>query len=180
MISSDARPRRLNLTVLGVGLLIVLPMVWMFVRSFDFDPAYVESPLIGQPAPDFTLVDLDGNLYTLSELRGQPVVLNFWASYCPPCITEHPYFSAAAEHYRGRVHFFGVVYQDSEDNIRGFLRELGSWGPSLLDPSGKVAIAYGIYGPPETFFIDSYGIVQRKVISAVPPQILESTLDSML
>lgn len=174
-----ARPR-LNRWVLGLGLLIIVPLVLLFAKSFSFDPEFVESPLLGKPAPDFTLVDLEGNAVTLSSFRGTPVVLNFWASYCPPCVTEHPTFTAAANHYQGKVQFLGVIYQDKEERIRAFIERLGTWGPTLADPAGKVAIAYGIYGPPETFFIDSDGIVQSKVISAVHPQLMKETLDAML
>ena len=174
------QPSRLNPWVLVLGLLIIVPMILLFAKSFAFDPEFIESPLLGKPAPDFTLVDLDGNTVSLSSLRGTPVVLNFWASYCQPCVTEHPTFTAAARHYQDRVQFLGIIYQDQDDRIQAFNQQFGTWGPTLKDPAGKVAIAYGIYGPPETFFIDREGTVQLKVISAVHPQLMKETLDAML
>lgn len=169
----------MNRKVLLVGLAVALPLVAMLAVAFRFDPSYVHSPLIGRPAPDFRLQDLEGDTVTLSELRGAPVVVNFWATYCVPCIQEHPLLMAASRHYEGRVHFLGVVYQDDPELIARFQRERGSWGPALLDPEGKVAIAYGVYGPPETFFIDRDGVVVDKVISAVPPDRLRSLLERL-
>lgn len=176
----NRRRPRLNPWILVAGLLLTVPLVLLFAKSFSFDPEFVESPLLGKPAPDFALTDLDGNTVSLSALRGRPVVLNFWASYCQPCVTEHPTFTAAAKHYRGEVEFLGIIYQDSEERISKFNQQLGAWGRSLVDPGGKVAIAYGIYGPPETFFIDRDGIIRLKVISAVHPQLMKETLDAML
>lgn len=181
MMAEAPKPnRRLRLGVLLAGLVIIGAMVALFAKSFEFDPAFIGSPLIGKPAPDFTLQDLDGRTYTLSDLRGQPVVLNFWASYCAPCVTEHPTLVQAARYYDGRAHFLGIIFQDSVDRIEAFQERYGPWGPSLLDPDGKVAVAYGIYGPPETFFIDKQGVIRKKVISAVNPRELKETVDAML
>ena len=171
---------RLRVGVLLGGVVIIGAMVTLFAKSFEFDPAFIGSPLIGKPAPDFTLQDLEGRTYTLSELRGQPVVINFWASYCAPCVTEHPTLVQAARHYQGRAHFLGIIFQDSVERIEAFQDRYGPWGPSLLDPDGKVAVAYGIYGPPETFFIDKDGVIQKKVISAVNPRELKETVDALL
>jgi cytochrome c biogenesis protein CcmG/thiol:disulfide interchange protein DsbE len=170
----------LNKKVALVGALVVVPLVLLLAVSFKFDPKVVASPLIGKPAADFSLQDLDGRTVRLEDLRGDPIVINFWATYCPPCIEEHPLLVAAAEHYAGRVHFLGVVYQDDPALIRRFVAQLGAWGPTLLDPDGKVAIAYGVYGPPETFFIDRGGLIADKVIGAVNGRHLRDTLERLL
>ncbi len=172
--------RRLNRWVLAIGFIVIVPTVFLFAKSFSFDKEFIESPLLGKPAPDFTLTDLDGNAISLSSLRGKPVVLNFWASYCAPCVTEHPTFTAAAEFYQDQVQFLGVIYQDTEPRIEAFNQQFGAWGPTLIDPGGKAAIAYGIYGPPETFFIDREGVIRLKVISAVHPRLMKETLDALL
>ncbi|HVS15026.1 MAG TPA: TlpA disulfide reductase family protein [Thermoanaerobaculia bacterium] len=170
----------MNKKVLLVGVLLVLPLMALLAVSFKFDPKVVESPLLGKPAPEFTLQDLEGRVYSLSDLRGMPVVINFWSTWCPPCIQEHPWLTAASRRYAGRVHFLGVIYQDDADTIRRFLRERGAWGPSLVDPDNRVALAYGVFGPPETFFLDAEGTVVDKVIGAVPPSYLAEMLESLL
>ncbi|HVS65388.1 MAG TPA: TlpA disulfide reductase family protein [Thermoanaerobaculia bacterium] len=170
----------MNKKVLLIGVLLIVPLVGLLAVSFRFDPKIVESPLIGKPAPDFTLQDLDGNVVRLSELRGTPVVINFWSTWCPPCIQEHPLLESAAAHYRGRVHFLGVIYQDDPGVIARFIDELGAWGPALIDPENRVAIAYGVFGPPETFFIDEEGVIVDKVIGGLHAQILREALDALL
>jgi cytochrome c biogenesis protein CcmG/thiol:disulfide interchange protein DsbE len=170
----------MNRKVLLIGALLVLPLVAVLAVAFRFDPRTVDSPLVGKTAPDFSLRSLDGEVYRLSELAGQPVVVNFWSTWCPPCYQEHPVFLEYADRYEGQVQFLGVIYQDETDKIRRYLQQLGSWGPSLVDPEGKVAIAYGVYGPPETFFIDSQGVIREKVMGAVSARVMRDTLESML
>ena len=170
----------MNRKALVIGVLLVTPLLVFLALSFRSDPRQIDSPLIGKPAPVFALADLDGNVYRLAELRGRPVVLNFWATWCQPCIVEHPVLQAGARRYRGQVEFLGVVYQDEPDKIRRFITERGAWGPSLVDPDVKVAIAYGVYGAPETFFIGADGMVAEKITGPVDPRTLKRILDSLL
>jgi len=157
----------LNRKVALIGLLLVLPLIAMLAAGFRSDPRLIESPLIGKPAPAFSLVDIEGRTYTLSELRGQPVFINFWATWCQPCIAEHPGLIQAAQAYRGQVHFLGVVYQDKPENIDSFIRQRGSWGPSLVDEASRVAIAYGVYGAPESFLLDAEGVIVEKITGPI-------------
>ncbi len=170
----------MNRRVLVVGLLVASPLLAVLAVSFRYDPHFIRSPLLGKEAPNFRLVDIDGGTYELAALRGQPVVINFWATYCPPCIVEHPMLSQAADHYRGQAHFLGVIYQDDENLIRKFVDQRGRWGPSLIDPDGRAAIAYGVYGPPETFFVDRDGKIVDKVIGEVTASHLRATLEPLL
>ncbi|MDX1643699.1 MAG: redoxin domain-containing protein [Thermoanaerobaculia bacterium] len=170
----------MNRVVLVVGLLIVVPLLIFLAIGFRFDPRTIESPLVGKPAPEFSLVDLDGRPVALDDLLGRPVVINFWATWCQTCIVEHPILLQAARSYEGRAHFVGIVYQDEPEPIRRFVERRGAWGPSLLDPSSRVAIAYGVYGAPETFILDSEGRVVRKVTGMVDWDVLTETLDSLL
>ncbi len=170
----------MNRKVLVVGSLLTLPLLAFLAVSFRFDPRSIESPLIGQPAPDFVLTDLDGNVVSSKDLAGRPLVLNFWATWCVPCMYEHPVFVEGARRYAGRVEFVGVVYQDNERDIRRFLAERGSWGPSLVDPDTRVAIAYGVYGVPETFFIDRDGVVVEKLAQPVDAATLDRILGKLL
>jgi cytochrome c biogenesis protein CcmG/thiol:disulfide interchange protein DsbE len=170
----------MNRTVLIVGALLITPLLIFLALSFGKDPRAIDSPLIGKPAPDFALETLDGELVRLADLKGQPVVINFWATWCQPCIAEHPVLQEGARRYAGRVQFLGVIYQDEPESIRSFIRQRGAWGPSLVDDDGTVAIAYGVYGAPETYFVDSAGVIVEKVTGPVYPKVLASLLDGLL
>ena len=170
----------MNRKVLLVGTLIVVPLLVFLALSFGKDPRAIESPLVDTPAPGFALSDLDGQPVSLDELRGQPVMINFWATWCQPCVAEHPVLQAAARRYEGRAHFIGVIYQDDPDLIRAFLARRGGWGTTLLDPDGETAIAYGVYGAPETFFIDAGGTVVRKVTGPMNADFLSGIIEELL
>ncbi len=170
----------MNRNVLVAGAAIVVPLVVFLGLGFRSDPHFIESPLIGKPAPALRLTDLDGRAVDLVDLAGRPVVLNFWSTWCPPCIAEHGVLLDGARRYGDRVRFLGVVYQDDPDLIRAFVSGRGAWGPSLLDPGSEVAIRYGVYGPPETFFIDGQGVVRRKVIGPVTAGVLGAYLAELL
>jgi cytochrome c biogenesis protein CcmG/thiol:disulfide interchange protein DsbE len=170
----------MNRKVLLVGTLLAVPLLVFLAISFRFNPRYIESPLVGKQAPEFVLEDLDGNVVDLAALRGRPVLLNFWATWCQPCIAEHPVLQAAARRYRGRAHFLGVIYQDETEKIQRFLAQRGAWGPSLVDPGVKVGIAYGVYGAPETFFIDKNGVVAEKFTGPLTPRELDRILEPLL
>ena len=141
----------------------------------------VETPIVGQPAPAFDLETLDGGRLSLAELRGSPMVLNFWASWCIPCREEAPLFTTAAADYQARgLRVIGVVYQDSAENARGFMGRYGQTYPGLIDPDGRTAIDYGVFGIPETFFIDAAGVVRSRQIGAVTADDLRRQIAAIL
>ncbi len=170
----------MNRRVLWLGLGISAPLLVLLGFGFRHDPNVVDSPLVGKPAPNFRLADIDGNIVALDELRGTPVIINFWSTYCPPCIVEHPLLMAGARRWEGEIHFLGIIYQDDPSLIRQFMSERGSWGPALYDEGSRAAIAYGVYGPPETFFIDRNGVIIDKVIGAVSPDQLLDAANRLL
>jgi cytochrome c biogenesis protein CcmG, thiol:disulfide interchange protein DsbE len=151
---------------------------------FGTDPTLVASPLLGRPAPRATLPLLDGGgQVSLEALRGQVVVVNFWASWCAPCRAEHPDLVAAAAAYRAAgVRFVGVVYQDTPQAARRFLEELGRGQGYLYvtDPGSRAAIDFGVFGIPETFFIDRRGTVAAKITGKSSFPLLADTLDQLL
>ena len=158
----------MNRTVLVVGILIVAPLLIFLALSFGKDPRALDSPLVGKTAPNFALQTLDGEMVQLEDFRGQPIFLNFWATWCQPCLVEHPILQAGARQFDGRVQFLGVVYHDDTAKIQRFIDAKGEWGPTLLDHDGSVAVSYGVYGAPETFFIDANGIIVDSILERMP------------
>lgn len=157
----------LGFVVLSVGLLVVL------AKGFGRNPHEVPFMLQGKPAPGFVLRALDsGEKVSLEELKGRPVVLNFWASWCGPCKMEHPVLEWGAEQYGSQAVFLGVVFEDTEDNAREFLRQMGASFPQLVDPRSRMAVDYGVAGVPETYFIDANGIIRGKHVGPIDPQSL--------
>ena len=150
---------------------LVLGSAWT-LASRDADPAPTSvgappSPRQGFSAPEFSLEALDGSVVTLSELRGQPVVVNLWASWCLPCQKEMPAFERAYEDYKDTgLLILGVnlTAQDSEATARAFVAEHGLTFPILLDRDGKAARAYQVMGLPSTYFVDRDGIIQSVVV----------------
>jgi cytochrome c biogenesis protein CcmG/thiol:disulfide interchange protein DsbE len=115
---------------------------------------------IGSVAPDFTLASLDGEPIRLADLRGRPVIVNFWASWCGPCVEEFPLLrEAAARHADDGLVVIGVVYRDRSEPAREFMERNGATWAAAMDPGERVAEAYGILGPPETFFIGRDGTI---------------------
>jgi len=141
----------------------------------------VDTPIVGQPAPAFDLETLDGGRLSLADLRGRPVVLNFWASWCIPCREEAPLLTAAAADYEAQgLRVVGVVYQDSAGNARDFMTRYGQTYAGLLDPDGRTAIDYGVFGIPETYFIDAEGIVSSRQVGAVTEGDLRRQIEAIL
>jgi cytochrome c biogenesis protein CcmG/thiol:disulfide interchange protein DsbE len=167
----------LNRRVLSVGLVLVVPLLGVLMAGLGRDPHLVRSPLVGRPAPSFSLPPVGGGApVTLADLRGRPAVLNFWATWCVPCLDEHGVLTQAARSLQGRAQFVGIVYQDDEANVRRFLGQHGAGYPSVLDEQGRTAIAYGIYGVPETFFIDASGTIVAKYTGPLGPAELAANL----
>lgn len=171
-------PRRIILFALVVAVLVSAA----FGTRFGQSPRAVDSPLIGQPAPDITLpyLEKEGEL-SLADLRGDVVVVNFWASWCVPCREEHPALVAAADAYRSSgVTFVGIVYQDQPDQAIAFLDELGRAYDSLLDPDSEAAIEFGVFGVPETYIINAEGTVVGKVTGKSDYQLLSGMIEQTL
>ena len=136
---------------------------------------------IGSMAPDFGLTDLQGNQVRLADLSGRPVMLNFWASWCVPCIEEFPLLERALDDHRGHgLALVGVVYDDNAESARAFMERFDAAWPALMDPKGGVAARYGIFGPPETFFISRDGTIVARQIGLLSESALDAKLAAIL
>jgi cytochrome c biogenesis protein CcmG/thiol:disulfide interchange protein DsbE len=163
------------------GATIAVPIVLVLGYGLTRDPRYIASPLPGRTAPDFALPALEGDSVNLSELRGNVVVVNFWASWCIPCRDEHPVLVAASRTYQPKgVKFVGIAYNDKPDDSKRWLEELGKTYPSLVDAGSRVAIDYGISGVPETFILDKQGVVAFKKFGPITTPEITQKLDSLL
>ncbi len=137
-----------------------------------------DSPLLSQPAPDVSADTIDGAHLRLSDLRGKWVLVNFFATWCIPCVEEHPdlvNFSTAHEQ-AGDAQIVGVVYSDSVGAVKDFRAQKGGTWPMLTDPDGKIALDFGVSGVPESFLINPEGIVVSKIIGGIQRPELERLL----
>lgn len=126
-----------------------------------------ERPVLGFRAPDFELQDMSGQSVRLSALRGKPVLLNFWASWCPPCREELPELQEFFTQYGQMIYVIGISWNDRLENIQEFLSQYGVTYTNLLDPNGKVFVLYGLTGLPTSFFIDEVGIIRGKWLGSM-------------
>lgn len=159
----------------------ITAFVLVLALAFRFDPHDLRSNAVGRPAPAFALTRLDGTgAVALRELAGKAVVLNFFASWCIPCVQEHPVLVSAWERYRtADVVFVGVLYQDDPANGREFTRRLGGTWPTVADDGGRTALAYGVFGIPETFFIGADGVVKGRHIGPLDDATLTAAIEAI-
>ena len=167
----------MNRIVLISGIVIFAALVGVLFLNLGHDPSAINSPLIGKPAPGFALKAVgSGEMIDVAKLRGKPAIINFWATWCGPCYQEHPVLVQNARVLGSDVQFVGVVFNDTEQKIQAFLAERGSAYPTLLDEAGKTAIAYGVGGVPETFFLDRNGTIVAKYAGPLTTEELQANL----
>jgi cytochrome c biogenesis protein CcmG/thiol:disulfide interchange protein DsbE len=162
--------------------LAAIPVIVLLAFGFRFNPRDVPSPLISRPASAFTLQTFTGEGLSLEAQRGKVVVLNFWASWCyPACYEEAPALERGWQGWRERgVMVVGVDIQDTSDKARKFIDDFKLTFPNAPDPTGKVAIDYGVYGVPETFFIDRRGVIRAKHVGAVTDDVFRSWVEKLV
>jgi cytochrome c biogenesis protein CcmG, thiol:disulfide interchange protein DsbE len=159
-----------------------IPVLALLAYGFKLSPRDIPSPLVGRPAAAFTLTAFDGQTVSLEALRGRVVLVNFWASWCyPACYEEAPALERVWRVYRDRgVTFVGVDIQDKREPATKFIRDFGLTFPNAPDPTGKVSVDYGVYGVPETFFIDRHGRIRAKHVGALTDQAIREKLERLL
>ncbi|HBG74709.1 MAG TPA: hypothetical protein DDW79_04530 [Anaerolineae bacterium] len=160
--------------VLAVVLALLGLFAWGLIQSG-------KGPVDSGDAPDFTLVDFNGSTITLSELRGQVVIINFWASWCPPCREEAAYLEATWRKYKDQgVIFIGVDYVDTEKAALAYMDEFDLTYFNGPDIGTRIAQAYNIKGVPETFYVDKLGKLRGMHIGPLSTPQLDEKIDEML
>ncbi len=179
----EARRRALRDAVgLVAGLLVLIAAgLAMWGGSLGATVQSAGRPLPGQPAPDFTLSLLDGSTIASSDLQGRVTVVNFWATWCPPCEDELPDLQAVWEEYQAAgVVFIGIAFEEEEAEVRAMAQRFGITYPLGLDLEDRISSAYGITGVPETFVIGPDGIVAYIHIGPVRAEQLRAELNDLL
>jgi cytochrome c biogenesis protein CcmG/thiol:disulfide interchange protein DsbE len=159
-----------------------VPVLVLLAYGFRTDPREIPTPLIGKPAAPFTLKTFDGRDLSLDGLRGRVVVMNFWASWCyPACYEEAPALERGWQAYKERgLVMVGVDIQDKDEPARRFLAQFGHTFANGPDPAGRVAVDYGVYGVPETFFIDRAGRIRFKHVGALTDALFKKYAEPLL
>jgi len=137
--------------------------------------------MVNRAAPDFTLTTFKGDTVSLKDLRGKPVVINFWASWCPPCRYEAALLELTWRAYKDRgLIFLGVNIQDRKEDALNYIREFDITYPNGPDPTGEISIDYGVSGLPVTFFVSGKGEVVRRWVGAVEKSVLIGSIEEIL
>lgn len=162
--------------------LSVVPLLVLLAYGFRLKPRDIPSPLVGRPAAAFALTTFDGQPLSLESLRGKVVVLNFWASWCnPACYEEAPVLERGWRAFKAQdVVVVGIDIQDTVEAAQKFMRQFSLTFPNARDLTGKVSIDYGVYGVPETFFIDRQGRIRAKHVGAVTDAVFRSKVETLL
>jgi cytochrome c biogenesis protein CcmG/thiol:disulfide interchange protein DsbE len=136
---------------------------------------------VNRAAPEFTLTNFSGTTISLQDLRGKPVVINFWASWCPPCRIEAPLIERTWRAYKNRgLIFLGVNIQDRKEDALNYIREFDVTYPNGPDPTGEISIDYGVSGLPVTFFVSRKGEVVRRWVGAIEKSVLISSIEEIM
>lgn len=173
-------------TVFSVVVLLVLVGVTIYFNFSKPESTSITNSEIkaskGYLAPNFTISDVEGNTVSLADFRGKPVFINFWASWCPPCIEEMPYIEEAYTKYKDEIAFLmiNVIETDTMSDMQAFMQENNYTFPVQLDNKNLVTDLYQVFGFPTSFFIDKNGVVADKVAGGMSEPMLNLLLQNIL
>jgi cytochrome c biogenesis protein CcmG/thiol:disulfide interchange protein DsbE len=154
----------------AISLAVFAALVVLFAVALKRAPekTIIPSALIGKPAPEFTLPDLlkPGEVVRSADFKGRWLLINMWATWCPPCLTEHPVLVDIAR--EGKVTLLGVNYKDDDDAARKWLVDFGNpYAAVGIDKQAAAAIDYGVYAAPESFLVNPEGLIVHKVVGGI-------------
>ena len=155
--------------------LAFITLVLLLAIGLRLNPREVPSPLIGKPAPafDLPLLHAPDKRFSHKDMLGEVWVLNVWASWCPPCLVEHPVVTQLSK----SVPVVGLNYKDTREDALPWLKRNGDpFKYSLFDANGRIAMDYGVYGVPETYVIDRNGVIRYKHIGPLTPEVAQKKL----
>jgi cytochrome c biogenesis protein CcmG/thiol:disulfide interchange protein DsbE len=163
---------------------IVLALLGLFVTlalAFRRDPHDIRTGTVGKPAPEFALERLDGSgRVSLADYRGKVVVINFFASWCLPCTQENPALVRVYERYRtSDVVMIGVSFEEAPESSLAYVRRMGITWPTVADERSRAALSYGVFGPPETFFIGTDGVIAGRHIGPIDEPTLVTAIEAL-
>lgn len=164
-----AQPRRTALVAAGVVAVLMVLLVGILATRDPSTERQTQSPLLGRVAPAVQGTTLEGEAFDLDEWRGRWVVVNFFASWCTPCIEEHPELIAFEDAHResGDAALVSVTYDNRSDDARRFFEENGGEWPVVDDPENRIGVAYGVARVPESFLVSPNGLVVQRLVGGV-------------
>ena len=165
-----------------LGAVIVAFLVLMAIGLANRSPVTGKSGFtrVGKPAPGFVLPRVGGGDIDLADFSGEPMVINFWASWCPPCRQEALVLEDAWRAHPDDVQFVGVDIQDTDSDAEAYLAEFNITYPNGLDRQGRVTVDYGVIGLPVTFFVSKAGVVERRWVGAINRDQLEAWVRELI
>ena len=166
----------------AIGALIVGFVGLMAWAMINRSPVTARSGItrVQRPAPDFTLELFGEGEVSLAENRGRPIVLNFWASWCPPCREESAGLERAWQTYGNAASFIGIDIQDTQQDAEAYVSDFNITYPNGRDVDGKITVDYGVIGLPTTFFVSKRGIVERRWVGAIPEDELVKWVEELI
>ena len=173
-----ARRRWTTLATAGTAGVVAIALVVVLATRPPASASQANSPLLGKPAPSLSGAGLHGGTVDLASMSGRFVLVNFFASWCGPCHQE----AAELNRLSHRLSVLGVTYNDTPGAAAAFLASTGAQWPAVVDSSGRIAVTYGVRGPPESYLIDPEGTVEAKVlgpVTAAQAAYLEGVMDRL-
>ena len=170
---------RRALYLLPLVVFLVIAGYFALALQPGYDPQQLPSAMIGKEAPHFTLAGLNGEGVNRDAIVGQPVVINFFASWCVPCRVEHPLLMRLAE--QNHVPLYGINYKDHPQDAAALLARFGNPYRAVgLDADGKVGLDFGVYGVPETYVLDSTGHIRKRFVGPLTAEQVDKELLPLL
>ena len=174
----------LKVLIVILAVAVLAAAIWRFIPAPAEDVVPAETRESSNVAPDFTAYDADGNAVNLSDFRGKPVILNFWASWCGPCKAEMPDLESAWQAYREEIHFVTVNLTDGSsetvETASAYIAQQGYTFPVYYDTELSAAYAYGVNSIPRTYFIDAQGNLLTSVTQMITAEQLQQGIDLLL